>query len=259
MSEISYLTFHLLFVIPPLVTLGALALVREGTWLAGRPLGGLAIIVALALVYTTPWDNLLIAEGVWWYGDGATAAHIWKAPVGEYLFFILQPVLTALWLFQMPDIGDMSLSIPASTRLVGVVAGLLVSVVGFLLLGTTSTFYLGAILLWAGPILAVQWGFGWPYLWRLRRTVGVAILVPTLYYWVIDAIALELGIWVISTEHTIGLSVLGLPVEEATFFLVTNVFTVQGIVLYMWLRHRLDALPAEHWTAILDSGSPELR
>lgn len=259
MSTVSYLTFHLLFVVPPIAVLGTATVLRGQTWWGRRPLGGLAVILVLAFAYTTPWDNLLIAEGVWWYGEGATAAHIWKAPVGEYLFFILQPVLTALWLFQMPDVGDMSLSIPASTRLVGVGAGLLVGVVGFLMLGTTSTFYLGAILAWSGPILAVQWGFGWPYLWQLRRTVGVAILVPTLYYWVIDAIALELGIWVISAEHTIGLSVFGLPVEEATFFLMTNLFTVQGLVLYMWLRQRLDALSVEHWSALLDSSRPELR
>jgi lycopene cyclase domain-containing protein len=105
MAPISYLTFHILFVIPPIVVLGTLAIVRGQTWWGRRPLGGLAIVLVLAVGYTTPWDNLLIAEGVWWYGEGATAVHIWEAPVGEYLFFLLQPVLTALWLFQIPALG----------------------------------------------------------------------------------------------------------------------------------------------------------
>jgi lycopene cyclase domain-containing protein len=259
MLSISYLSFHLLFVVPPIVLLGTLAVVRGRTWWGRRPLGGLAIIIALAVGYTTPWDNLLIAEGVWWYGEGVTAAHIWEAPVGEYLFFVLQPVLTALWLFQIPEIHDRSLSTPARTRLAGVAAGLVVSVAGFALLGATSTFYLGALLLWAGPVLAIQWGFGWPYLWGLRRTVALAVLVPTLYLCAIDVVALDLGIWVISKEHTVGLALLGLPVEEALFFLLTNLFTVQGIVLYMWLRDRVDVATVERWTAAIESRRPDLR
>jgi hypothetical protein len=32
--------------------------------------------------------------------------------------------------------------------------------------------------------------------------------------------------------------VAGLPVEEATFFLVTNLFVVQGLVLFQWVLDR---------------------
>jgi lycopene cyclase domain-containing protein len=134
-----------------------------------------------------------------------------------------------------------------------------VRVAGAASLATTSTLYLGALLAWAGPVLAIQWGFGWPYLWDLRRTVALAVLVPTLYLWVIDGIALDLGIWVISKEHTVGLALLGLPVEEALFFLLTNVFTVQGIVLYMWLRDQVDVATVERWTTAVESRRPELR
>ncbi|UWG50551.1 Lycopene cyclase family protein [Halalkaliarchaeum sp. AArc-CO] len=241
---LSYLEFHALFILPPIFLLGWLAHRRSGAWWGRRPLSGLGIILVLAVVYTTPWDNLLIDVGVWWYGDGAVVETIWHAPVEEYLFFVLQPILTALFLFLFPTGEDLSLRIPSSHRFVGAVGGLGLGAVGWFLLGSSSTFYMGAILLWAGPILAIQWAFGLTYLWRVRRRVALAILVPSVYLWIVDRIAIGMGIWVISEEYTTGYTLFGLPIEEATFFLVTNIFVVQGIVLYMWLLDRASDVPA---------------
>jgi len=67
------------------------------------------------------------------------------------------------------------------------------------------------------------------------RRVALAIGVPTLYLWAADWVAIELGIWVISSSHTIGIGFGSLPIEEALFFLCTNVFVVQGVVLYVWV------------------------
>jgi lycopene cyclase domain-containing protein len=244
---LSYLQFLLVFLVPPILLLSVLAAVRRDTWWGLRPLSGIVVIVVLAFVYTTPWDNILIAEGVWWYGEGATAVHFWEAPLGEYLFFVLQPVVTGLWLFQSPKIADVSMDIPVRQRLLGVVAGFAVSGVGYLLLGG-ATFYAGAILLWSGPILAIQWGFGWPYLWKIRRTVALAVAVPTCYFWAIDWYAIDTGLWVLSGSHTTGLAIVGLPVEEALFFLLTNTFAVQGLVMYMWLFDRVDRGMLQEWT-----------
>ncbi|AUX10405.1 lycopene cyclase [Halalkaliarchaeum desulfuricum] len=241
---LSYLEFHAVFVLPPILLLGWLARRRSGAWWGRRPLSGLGIILVLAVVYTTPWDNLLIDVGVWWYGEGTVVATIWHAPVEEYLFFVLQPILTAFFLFLIPTSADLSLRIPASHRFVGAAGGIAIGAVGWLLIGSPSTFYLGAILLWAGPILAIQWAFGLTYLWRVRRRATIAILVPTVYLWIADRIAIGMGIWVISGEYTTGYTMFGLPIEEAAFFLVTNVFVVQGIVLYMWLLDRAAEVPA---------------
>ncbi|WP_049928398.1 lycopene cyclase domain-containing protein [Halopiger goleimassiliensis] len=240
---LTYLEFHALFLLVPILGLGWLAARREGAWWGPGPLSGLAVVVVLAVVYTTPWDNLLIAEGVWGYAEGAVVATIWHAPLEEYLFFLLQPILTACWLFQWPHVPERSLAIPHRHRLGGIVGGLAVAGVGWLLLGTSSTYYLGAILLWAGPILAIQWGFGCTALWDARRTVAVGVAVPTLYLWLADRIALGLGIWHVSETHTTGYALLGLPLEEAVFFLATNGFVVQCLVLYLWLLERRDELP----------------
>ncbi|QSG03786.1 Lycopene cyclase family protein [Natranaeroarchaeum sulfidigenes] len=231
--------FHLVFILPPLLVLGWFAWRRDDASWGRAPLSGLAIMLFLAVVYTTPWTNVMIPRGVWWYGDGAVLGTIWYTPIEEYLFFILQPILTAFWLFQFLTVEDRSLLIPLSHRLAGAAGGLAICVLGYFLMGTTSTFYLGSLLFWAGPILAIQWAFGITYLIKeVPRLLAVALVVPTLYLWTVDRIAIGLGIWSISETHTIGLSLLGLPVEEALFFFLTNVFLVQGIVLYMWLLDR---------------------
>ncbi len=236
---LTYLEFLAIFLLTPVTVLAFSLWYRKDVWKSKEAFGGLAFIILLAVTYTTPWDNYLIEIGVWWYGEGATLAHFWKAPLGEYLFFILQPILTGLLLFNFPNIYDMNLDIPYRDRVLGVLGGLTVTLVGTALLFNQSTLYLGAILAWAGPILAIQWGFGSSYLWKIKEYLALMIAVPTLYLWVADRIAIGIGTWVISETYTTGLKIIGLPVEEALFFLVTNIFIVQGLVLYMWVLDRI--------------------
>jgi lycopene cyclase domain-containing protein len=151
---------------------------------------------------------------------------------------LLQPIVAACWLFLLPnDDSNVDVSVSWRDRLVGAIAGFTITLVGLALLGG-RTYYLGAILAWAGPVLALQWGFGWPYLWARRRLVTLAVAVPTVYFWVADRIALWLGVWLISPVHTTGLGIFGLPIEEAAFFLVTNLFVIQGLVLFLWVVER---------------------
>jgi lycopene cyclase domain-containing protein len=246
----TYLGFHLLFVAPPIALL-AFAAYRRPATNARAVLPGTTAIVLLAVLYTTPWDNVLIERGVWEYGEGVTSVHLWAAPLGEYLFFVLQPVLVALWLsnFEVPTGADLSVS--ARARTAGLAAGLAVTAVGIgLLLVGPSTLYLGAIAAWGGPILAIQWAFGWPQLLRARRAVTLGIAAPTAYLWLLDRGAIAGGLWCISERYTVGVAPLGLPLEEALFFLVTNVFIVQGLVLYLWLADRWPTVAAGVRTAV---------
>lgn len=235
----TYLEFLAVAVVVPILLLGLWTRLRPRRRYGRREVLGVFVILALAVVYTTPWDNYLIARGVWWYGEGVVSRSFWYASLGEYLFFVLQPVLTALWLYRLPIPTDEPFALSIRQRALGGAAGLGVGLVGLALLLGTSTFYLGAILAWAGPILAIQWAFGWTQLWAARRTVLAAIAVPTVYLWVVDWAAITLGLWVISEQYTVGFAPFGLPIEEATFFLVTNTFVVQGLVLYTWLLERL--------------------
>ncbi|MFB6091190.1 MAG: lycopene cyclase domain-containing protein [Halobellus sp.] len=242
-TTLTYLQFHLAFLVPAVMLLVATGFVsrarigEDGTAWSGAGLRrywiGVGIVTVVAVAYTTPWDNFLIARGVWWYGDGTTIATVGHAPIEEYLFIVVQPWLTALWLSHL----SVPTTWPAADRPVGsrlVALGLAtgIGLAGWWMLSLDATFYLGAILAWAAPVLALQWLVGAPQLWARRRLVAVGTLVPVLYLCTVDRIAIELGIWVLSEQYTTGLYLLGLPVEEATFFLVTNLFVVQGLVLY---------------------------
>jgi lycopene cyclase domain-containing protein len=55
-------------------------------------------LVGVALLYTTPWDNDLVATGVWWYDPKlVTGITLGWVPIEEYTFFVLQTLLTGLW------------------------------------------------------------------------------------------------------------------------------------------------------------------
>jgi len=210
-------------------------------------IAGVALLTVVALAYTTPWDNALVDRGVWWYGDGAVFATLWHAPLGEYLFVVLQAVAVGLWVSRGLDRARTTASalvgagrhgpgdVPRRDRAIGAAAGLFVGGVGLVLAAGTRTFYLGAILAWAGPVLALQWAVGWRHLLARRRFLAVGVLVPSTYCWLVDRVAIELGVWTISARLTTGVAPGGLPIEEAVFFLVTTLFVAQGLVLYEWV------------------------
>jgi lycopene cyclase domain-containing protein len=233
---LTYLQFHLLFVLPPLVALALTTPFPTPGRRYAAP-AGLGLLVAIAVVYTTPWDNHLIATGVWSYGEGTVLARIWHAPVEEYLFFVLQPLVTGLWLCRLPTRAERPFGIDLGYRALGLLGGGLVAGLG-LSLFADSTYYLGTLLVWAAPVLAIQWGFGWPVLWDLRRTLAVGVLVPSAYFWVADRIAIELGVWTFDEAFMTGIELLGLPIEELLFFLLTNLFVVQGLLLFWWVTDR---------------------
>ena len=241
MANLTYVGFHAVFVAPPLLVLASVtASTHNETRSVVRVIPAIAILI-LALVYTTPWDNYLIHRGVWWYGDGTVAGRLWLAPLEEYLFVLLQPIVTTLWL------GLISKAFPERRqtvvmsrrdRLGGVVAGLAVGAIGVAMLTQSTTFYMGAILSWAAPVLALQWAVGWRQLLARWRLVVISVALPALYFAGADRIAIEYEVWTIAEQYTTGLTVGGLPIEEGLFFFVTTLFVVQGLVLYPWVIKR---------------------
>lgn len=233
-SSLTYLQFHFVFIVPPLLILG---------WRLGRVLPALGprgpwalfLILAVAFVYTTPWDNYLVWKEVWGYPPERVLARIGYVPVEEYLFFLLQPGIGGMLFYRL--LARMRAApVPASptaVRLLGALPWILLSGAGFWLLTFEAGTYMGLILAWAAPVVALQWLYMGPAIWRLRRAVVPAIAFPTLYLWVADWYAIREGIWYISERFTLGWNPLGLPVEEATFFFITNVLVVFGTVLFL--------------------------
>jgi lycopene beta-cyclase len=90
------------------------------------------------------------------------------------------------------------------------------------------------ILVWAMPIIVIQWLLGADLLIRRWKVWIPGVVVPTLYLTFADSFALHSGTWTISPQQSLNLflPVIGVPVEEAVFFLVTNTLIVQGMILF---------------------------
>ncbi len=231
----TYLEFHLVFLLPPLLGL-ALGGVPKGSRVAGY-----LLMPLIALLWTTPWDNYLVYRGVWTYPPERVWFRIGYVPFEEYLFFVLQPLLTGLVAHRLFQPGPGG---PAWARSLGGMGFLLLSLLGGLLFQNEKGVYLGLILLWFGPPLALQWAFGGDLLLGALRPYLLSVLLPTLYLWCADLLAIRMGIWAISERYTLGIAPFGLPLEEMVFFLVVNLAIVQGLFL-IWhpeARRRLQRL-----------------
>ena len=113
----------------------------------------------------------------------------------------------------------------------------------FALLTGGRWFYTGLILVWSAPPLTLHWLYGGDTLWNSRRVALPALAFATVYLWVADRVAIGAGIWTISPLHSTGWTLLGLPVEEALFFAVTNLLIVQTLLL-LWRRVAVTRLPS---------------
>lgn len=232
----TYLQFHLVLTLPLL----ALLLYLTPTYAPKRRRRGavgLAILVAIAFAYTTPWGSYMIQRGVWWYGDGVVAGRLLAIPAGEYLFFAIQTLTVGFYLYWRGfdpsyEAGDFGW-LP---RIAGVGVGALLFGGGlWMVVQRPSWLYLGGLLAWVGPVVALQWAVGGGYLVRRPRAWIEAAVVPTIYLWVIDRWAIGRGLWIISEEYTTGIAPFGLPIEEILFFLSAGVMTVTGLVLFEWV------------------------
>lgn len=230
----SYLLFHFLLILPPIAVMGATmpySLLQIG---GRRAQVSLPLMTVVALSYTTPWDNYLVARKVWWYGSERVLGTIGYVPLEEYLFFLLQPILTGLFLFQyLARCGRPVKKHRSAPAWIGALIFSILSGIGLFLLmnGSNSGLYMGLVLVWACPLLAGMWLYRGERLWRHRMTMLYTVAVPTVYLWIADAIAITTGIWTISDQYTLDVELFNVPIEEATFFLVTNLLVVKGLLL----------------------------
>ena len=242
----TYAEFHLVFILPPIALLAfAVWRTRRERGATTDTVGAIGIIAAIAFTYTIPWDNYLVYREVWGYGPERVLATIGYVPVEEYAFFILQPILTGLWyLLVRARIEHVPAEVSVTARTAGAAVWLALTALGAAWVAIDGHWlYMGLILAWACPILALMWGVGGEALWANRRTLAWAILPPTLWLWVADRLAIGAGIWYIAEPTKTGFEPFGLPIEEAVFFLITNVLVVQGLLL-LSLR-RVDAAEAQ--------------
>jgi lycopene beta-cyclase len=201
---------------------------------------GIAVHILLAVVYTTPWDNYLVATGVWYYNPAlVTGIVLGYVPIEEYTFFVLETILAGLWWWflarRLPLTQGEFKPNKSLAYLSTCVLGLLWIILTYLFFfGSPDWTYLSIILFWALPPIMLQVLFGADILWHYRKLVFWSIFVPGVYLSLVDIVALKDTTWSISPEQTMGILFFGiLPLEEVIFFFITSVLLMFGMTLLL--------------------------
>ncbi|KAI0419551.1 hypothetical protein F5X98DRAFT_372565 [Xylaria grammica] len=214
------------------------------------------VLILIAFFATLPWDSYLIRHGIWTYPpDAILGPRLFGIPVEELFFFVIQtyitsllyillnkPVLHAQFVTNHKDASSRIRHIREFFQLSLFVA---IPIGGVLVKQGGEGTYLGLILIWACPFLLLASTLSGYFLIRLPfACIAVPICLPTLYLWVVDELALGRGTWVIASGTKLGWCLWGnLELEEAVFFLVTNVMIVIGLVAFDKNMAVLDTFP----------------
>jgi 15-cis-phytoene synthase/lycopene beta-cyclase len=202
-------------------------------------------LIILAFSATLPWDAYLIKTGVWTYPPSVIIGPKWLGiPYEELFFFIIQTYITSLIyiLCNKPALHAKYLRSQCNpekwivlTKLAGQVflAGITLYGAHLVKIGGEYT-YLGLILVWAPPFALITWTIAGRFIISLPLAcTALPILIPTIYLWLVDELALGRGTWSIESGTKLGLCLFGvLEIEEATFFLVTNTLIVFGLATF---------------------------
>ncbi len=237
----TYFSFLAVFILVPVLILVIFSFWerRNGKFRQIPKLGfAIGIHILLALLYTTPWDNYLVATRVWYYNpkliSGIVLGYV---PLEEYTFFILETLLAGLWWRILANrakvLGDFKPSRRIRSGPVIIAIIIWLGAAFFLQSQWKSTTYLSIILFWALPAMIPQLAFGADILWHQRRLIASTVLPMGLYLSFADSLAIRSGTWTINPAQSTGIFIGSLPLEEGFFFLITVTLISFGITLLM--------------------------
>ncbi|KAJ5757145.1 Bifunctional lycopene cyclase/phytoene synthase [Penicillium nucicola] len=234
-ATFKYLLFvsHLIWTIPPAVLMTA----AYWPFLIKVELYKITTLIAIAVLFTIPWDSYLIRNRIWTYPtDAVVGLTLLDIPLEEVFFFVIQTYCTSLLyviltkhlvlpVYLLPRASSAK-KLGSLLLFPGIAVGALCSVL------ETKVTYLGLIIAWSLPVIALQWVLCSDFLLNMpKRPIAISIILPTLYLWIVDFFALQRGTWVIEQETKIGIQFFGfLELEEGIFFFVSNIMVVLGLV-----------------------------
>jgi lycopene cyclase domain-containing protein len=202
----------------------------------------LVILSSMAFIYTTPWDNYLVAQGVWFYDEALVSGIIiYWVPLEEYLFFILETILVGLLFLNINTINTNKILNNTQQKFENInlrIFGFSIVIVLWsislilLLSGYTQFTYVALIMVWALIPIGIQIIYGVDLIWDNIIPISVSITISTIYLSFVDAYAIRSGTWTIDSEYSLASFKLDiLPFEEILFFLITSILVTFGTFL----------------------------
>lgn len=255
MSDPTYWDRHVQFTIPPAIALTLL----YRPFFTPRDVYRIVFLVTIALVYTTPWDAYLIAKRIWTYPEEAVwGQKLFGIPYEEVFFFIIQTYTTSLLYLFFSKLSFKPVYLRGATKDAKTDELKRQKILGQLLLSASIIYggfqiktggegtYLGLILAWAMPVCLFLWTLSSEMILQLPRICTVSpIVLPTIYLWIVDTIALRRGTWAIESGTKLGIHLWqDLEIEEAVFFFVTNLLIVFGLVCFDHTIAILETFPS---------------
>ena len=223
-----YLEFVFTFLLIPAIVL--IFFIKKRTQ---RDTLGLIIHLIIAVLYTVPWDNYLIKNGIWYYDDKLITDTIFLIPIGEYLFILLQTTLICLTVSPATFSYNKNTCFKYSSK--GLYIGLIFFLAGIVLMFCTNSIYLSLILLWASVPFTVQLSIGLNVLKDNISVISKYCFLFTIYFSIIDSYALG-KIWFIAERTSLGINIGNIPIEEIIFFCCTSLFVLNGMCLWFKLK-----------------------
>ncbi|CZS98169.1 probable geranylgeranyl-diphosphate geranylgeranyltransferase (AL-2) [Rhynchosporium agropyri] len=232
-----YALVHLKYTIPPGIALTLL----YRPFFNRLDLYKIVFLISIAVVSTIPWDSYLIRRKIWTYPPHVIVGPtLFDIPAEEVFFFVIQTYNTSLLYLLLSKPVFHPAYLPNhkhhtnKLNLGHAILAILVVGGGWLIWRGKEGTYMGLILAWAGPFALLLWSLSSHFLLNLPWTSTVApIAIPTIYLWVVDTLALKRGTWTIESGTKFGVHLWdGLEIEEAVFFLATNILIVFGLVAF---------------------------
>jgi 15-cis-phytoene synthase/lycopene beta-cyclase len=168
----------------------------------------------IAVLATIPWDSYLVVNNVWTYPDDAvTGLKLFRIPVEELFFFCIQTYTTTLiyllvnkstvHVAYLVEINDSARAKIKNLRIAGAIGAVVMArgiykAAELVQIGGKGT-YMGLLGVWAGPFLLLLWLVSYRHILSLpMRNTLVPALLPTVYLWGVDTLALQRGTWAIT-------------------------------------------------------------
>ncbi|EJT99292.1 hypothetical protein DACRYDRAFT_23883 [Dacryopinax primogenitus] len=243
----SYAEIHLRYTLPPCLVLFLLSYPFSNS----RHHFALLFLLSVVILCTAPWDSYVIHRGIWAYPSNNVMATLFRIPVEEFAFFVIQTYMTtSLYSIITKPTFHPSLLPPRKRR--GTLGSLLllIPLLPCIPLSCTTSHwtYTALIVLWSAPFLSGLWYVSGPHLLRLpRKDVLIPILLPAAYLWLVDGHAIRSGIWTISERTKLGWELApGLELEEGLFFLLSNTLLVLGNIALSQTFALADVLSLQH-------------
>ena len=89
------------------------------------------------------------------------------------------------------------------------------------------------LVLWAVPLIALQWLIGGRIFWRNLAAIWKPALAGTVFFSLCDSVAIRGGIWFFDERQTLGWKLGPLPFEEVLFFFLTSWLVAQSLILLL--------------------------